>query len=664
MKFRKSKKKRKKPKNKKYKLSTFINSICNYMKISEEAQPLTSNNYGDYKKRTKKCIICDIKGIIPLIIIFILLSIAFILIIRIFNKNTMIKTKWGKNLDKNNIWQEYPRPQLERKDWINLNGYWSYSITNINDKKPDNFDGKILVPFCLESSLSEVMKSLNEKQFLWYFKEFEIPKEWKNKNIIIHFNAVDWKCELYINNIKIGEHFGGYSEFSFDITKSLKEGINEILLKVWDPSDKGYQPVGKQCSKPNAIWYTSISGIWQTVWLEPVNEQYITKIEYNNDYDKKELKINCKLNVNEKLPLEINLLYKEMEISKIKGMSNETIIYNIPEENFHPWSPYEPNLYTIKVQLFNTNAQLIDSITSYTAIRKVEQRKDENGYYRIYLNNKPLFNMGTLDQGYWPDGLYTPPSEEAMLFDINKLKELGFNTIRKHVKIEPYRYYYHCDRIGMLVWQDMPSGDRQENQWEHHFLNAGEDANRSEESKNNYYKEWAEIIDNLKFFQCIIIWIPFNEAWGQFDTEKVVDFTIKQDPSRLINAASGGNHRICGNFLDLHNYPQPEQYLEEDSLINILGEFGGLALDIKGHTWKNKNWGYQTMKTKEEVTEKYEEYINLIINSFKSFSAAIYTQTTDVEIEINGLITYDRAEIKIIEDRIKAANEKIINSLK
>ena len=575
-----------------------------------------------------------------------------------------IKTKWGNNLNQNNIWNEYPRPQLERKDWINLNGLWSYSITNENALKPGNLYEKILVPFSLESSLSGVMKNLNEKEILWYYREFKIPENWKNKNILLHFNAVDWKCELFINDTKIGEHIGGYSEFYFDITNKLLEGKNKILLKVFDPSDKGYQPVGKQSLNPNGIWYTSISGIWQTVWLEPVSEKYIEKIEINNDFDNKEIKINCKLNQDENLPLKVGLLYNEKEFMKIKGNSNSDIVFKIPEEYFHPWSPSEPNIYRIKAELFDNEDKIIDSIESYTTIRKIEQRKDENGYYRIYLNNNKIFNMGVLDQGYWPDGLYTPPSEEAMIYDINKLKELGFNAIRKHVKIEPYRYYYYCDKIGMLIWQDMPSGDRQENKWEHHQLNAGDDVKRSDESKNNYYQEWSEIINNLKFFQCIIIWVPFNEAWGQFDTEKVVEFTNKQEPTRLINSASGGNHRNCGNFLDLHNYPEPSQYLKVDNLINILGEFGGLGLDIKGHTWKDDNWGYKTFKTKEEVTEKYEEYINLIINSFKGFSAAIYTQTTDVETEINGLITYDRSEIKVDKGRIKAANEKIINSLK
>jgi beta-galactosidase/beta-glucuronidase len=273
--------------------------------------------------------------------------------------------------------------------------------------------------------------------------------------------------------------------------------------------------------------------------------------------------------------------------------------------------------------------------------------------------------MGTLDQGYWPDGLYTPPSEEAMIYDIQKLKDLGFNTIRKHIKIEPFRYYYACDKIGMLVWQDMPSGNIGGNQWDSHSIGGGTDVKRSQASKDNYYKEWGEIIDNLKFFQSIIIWVPFNEAWGQFDTEEAVEFTRKKDPLRLINAASGGNHRKCGDILDLHNYPHPDQYLKEESLINVIGEYGGLGLEIKGHTWKDDNWGYAVLDSKEKVTERYVEYIDSLIRFVDTgFAAAIYTQTTDVESEINGLITYDREELKVLEDSIKNANEKLIESLK
>ena len=612
------------------------------------------------------------------IIISIALLIALIIILILELKNNdddekkdwtpagdKIKTKWGKNLNPKKVWQEYPRPQLERKDWLNLNGLWSYSIRNPNDLKPDIHDGKILVPFSLESSLSGVMKSLSENKILWYEKEFEIPKGWKNNLILLHFGAVDWKCELFINDYKIGEHSGGYSPFYFDITQSLKNGKNTIALKVTDPTDRSYQPRGKQTLSPGSIWYTPISGIWQTVWLEPVKEHYFEKIEINNNYDDKIVKLKFKINSEIKLPVNYTLKYNNKIIGQVSGKTDEEISIKIPEEDFHPWSPYEPNLYTINAELYSELNFIYDSVSSYTTIRKIEKKKDSSGYFRIFLNNEPLFNMGTLDQGYWPDGLYTPPSEEAMIYDIQKLKDLGFNTIRKHIKVEPFRYYYQCDKIGMLLWQDMPSGDLGGNDWDPYHIDGGTDKSRSQESKDNYYKEWEEIIDNLKFFQCIIVWIPFNEAWGQFETEKVVEFTQEKDSLRLINGASGGNHRICGDFLDIHNYPNPNQFLKEETLINVLGEYGGLGLEIRGHTWKDENWGYAVLKSKEELTYRYKEYIDMLIEYVKTgFSAAIYTQTTDVESEINGLITYDREDIKIFENLTKEANEKLIESLK
>jgi hypothetical protein len=576
-----------------------------------------------------------------------------------------IKTKWGKNLNSKKVWQEYPRPQLERKDWLNLNGLWSYSIRYTDDLKPEKHDGKILVPFSVESSLSGVMKPLSENQILWYEKEFEIPKDWKNKTILLHFGAVDWKCELFINDNSIGEHSGGYTPFYFDITDKLKNGKNLITLKVYDPTDRSYQPRGKQILSPGSIWYTPVSGIWQTVWLEPVKVHYFEKIEINNNYDDKIVRLKFKINSDIKLPVNYTLKYNNTIIGQAKGKTNEDISINIPDEDFHPWSPYEPNLYTINAELYSELNYMYDSVSSYTTIRKIEKRKDSSGYFRIFLNNKPFFNMGTLDQGYWPDGLYTPPSEEAMIYDIQKLKDLGFNTIRKHIKVEPFRYYYQCDKIGMLLWQDMPSGDLGGNDWDPYHIDGGTDKSRSQESKDNYYKEWEEIIDNLKFFQCIIVWIPFNEAWGQFETEKVVEFTQEKDSLRLINAASGGNHRVCGDFLDIHNYPNPNQFLKEETLINVLGEYGGLGLEIRGHTWKDENWGYAVLKSKEELTYRYKEYIDMLIEYVKTgFSAAIYTQTTDVESEINGLITYDREDIKIFENLTKEANEKLIESLK
>ena len=578
-------------------------------------------------------------------------------------KGNKIKTKWGINLDINNIWNEYPRPQLERKDWINLNGPWLYSITEEWSNKPSKADGIILIPFPIESSLSGVMKNITKEDIIWYEKDIEIPLNWSDKNILLNFGAVDWKCIIYINDIKVGEHTGGFSAFNFDITNYLRKGINKLIVKVIDPTNQGYQPRGKQVLNPKQIYYTAISGIWQTVWLEPVNKDYIKNLEINNDFDNKEIKINFKLNSQKRLPISLSLEYKGQNIKKVKGISNDNITINLENNDFHPWSTYEPNIYTIKAELFNEKNQLIDSIESYTTIRKIEQRKDENGYYRIYLNNKKIFNMGVLDQGYWPDGLYTPPSEEAMIYDINKLKELGFNTIRKHVKIEPYRYYYYCDKIGMLIWQDMPSGDQGKNIRKQYKLDKGTDRRRSKASIETYYKEWGEIIDNLKFFQCIIIWIPFNEAWGQFDTEKVANFTIKKDSTRLLNVASGGNHRKGGNIFDLHHYPEPSQSMIYKDEINVIGEYGGLGLKIYNHTWKKNNWGYVKLKSKEEVTEKYVEFIDEIINLTKNgTSAAIYTQTTDVEIEINGLITYDRAEMKIDEEKIKEANFKLLQS--
>ena len=415
---------------------------------------------------------------------------------------------------------------------------------------------------------------------------------------------------------------------------------------------------------PQSIYYTSTSGIWQTVWLEPVNKDHIKNIEINNDFDNKEIKINFKLNSEKQLPISLSLEYNGQNIKKVNEASNKNITIKLQDNEFHEWSPSEPNIYTIKVELFNEKNILIDSIESYTTIRKVEQKKDEKGYYRIYLNNKILFNMGTLDQGFWPDGLYTPPSEEAMIYDINKLKELGFNTIRKHVKIEPYRYYYHCDKIGILIWQDMPSGDQGNNIRKQYYLDRGTDRRRSEQSIQTFYKEWGEIIENLKFFQCIIIWVPFNEGWGQFDTEKVANFTREKDQTRLINTASGGNHRKGGNIFDLHHYPEPSQFLTIEDEINVIGEYGGLGLEVKDHEWSKKTWGYIKLKNIEEVTQKYEIFIDKLIN-FTNYgtSAAIYTQTTDVEIEKNGLITYDREQMKIIEDRIKAANQKIVKSL-
>ena len=636
-----------------------------------------------HQRKTKKCKLKIF--FLAFIISFIILLIIFIVLYLFFpktkDKNKIIpksewnykpagdkiKTRWAYNLDPYKVWQEYPRPQLQREDWINLNGPWKYSIRTSSSSFPDYYDGFILVPFPIESSLSGVMKTFNNNDVLWYEKEIEIPKKWKGKHILLNFGAVDWKCELFMNKIKVGEHIGGYSYFYFDITNYLNKGKNEIILKVIDPSDDSYQPRGKQTLNPEKIWYTSSSGIWQTVWLEPVNENYIEKLEINNDYDNQEIKILFKVanNNNNELTIAYSVKFNDKLVGEHKGKINEYIPIKLSNEDFKPWSPSEPNIYLIEAKLLSHSGDVLDKITSYTTIRKIESKKDKKGILRIFLNNKPLFNLGTLDQGFWPDGLYTPPSEEAMLYDINQLKNLGFNTIRKHVKVESFRYYYQCDKIGIMIWQDMPSGNINGFRgWDRKNINGGSDTQRTQESKDNYYKEWGDIIENLKFFQCIIVWVPFNEAWGQFDTLNVVEFTKNKDNSRLINAASGGNHRICGNFLDLHSYPNPIYFLNYDKLINVFGEFGGLGLKIRNHMWTENNWGYVVLSDKKEVTKTFIKYIKFLIElAPKGISAAIYTQTTDVEAEINGLITYDRYEIKV-SDEIKLYNQELISILK
>ena len=583
-----------------------------------------------------------------------------------------IKTKWGKNLDYKKVWQEYPRPQLQRDDWINLNGPWKYAIRDANDIMDDEFDGLILVPFPLESSLSGVMKNLSATEVIYYEKTITIPDNWKRKNVLLNFGAVDWKSELYINRVKVGEHTGGYSYFYFDITKYLTGSENIITLRVTDVTDTTlstwgkYQPVGKQTLTPGGIWYTPASGIWQTVWIEPVSAHFIEKLDFNNDYDNKQIKVKFVVPNNLKLPVEYTVKFNDKSVANGKGTSNEQIVIDI-SNNFKPWSPSEPNLYTITAQLNSYTSEILDKISSYTAVRKIESKEDKSAVKRIYLNNKPLFNLGPLDQGYWPDGIYTPPSEEAMLFDIQTMKNLGFNTLRKHAKTENFRYYYNCDKIGMLVWQDMPSGNVDgSGEWNSTDMDGGTDTQRTQFSKDNYKSEWAEIIENLKFFQCIIIWTPFNEAWGQFETESIVQFTREKDNTRLINAASGGNHRACSDFVDIHTYPDPRYDLKYQPLINVIGEFGGLGLEIKNHTWNENNWSYYMVNSKEELTGNYTKYINETLRYDlvpQGISAAIYTQVTDCEGEINGLITYDRYEVKIY-DTIKQVNEDLIASLK
>ena len=579
-------------------------------------------------------------------------------------KGDKIKTVWAEQVTPENVWQSYPRPQLQRAEWINLNGLWKYAVTDQNtSRKNVSFEGEILVPFAIESSLSGVQKTFLPTDKLWYQREFSLDPSWKNKSAILHFGAVDYECQVWVNNRLVGTHKGGNNPFSFDITKYLKKsGPQSIEVAVTDPTDTESISRGKQQLNQEGIWYTPVSGIWQTVWLEAVNKTYIRQVLPSTDIERKSVKLAFDIigaKGNEEVKIEV--LDDGKVIKTVEQKLTNAIEIDVP--NAVLWSPESPKLYHLNIVLSN-GGRVLDRVKSYFALRKVDAPKDECGYNRICLNNQPIFQYGPLDQGWWPDGLYTAPTDEALLYDIVKTKAWGFNMIRKHVKVEPARWYYHCDKEGMLVWQDMPSGDMG-NQWAPHTYNGGTDKERTEESIRNYYKEWKEIMDLCVSNPSVVVWVPFNEAWGQFDTEKAAEWTKTYDPSRLVNPASGGNFRACGDILDLHNYPGPAMYLFDPVRVNVLGEYGGIGLAVENHLWWNKrNWGYVQFKNSDEVTAEYVKYARELKKMVpKGFSAAVYTQTTDVEGEVNGLMTYDRKVIKINEAEVRKANQEVIKAL-
>jgi beta-galactosidase/beta-glucuronidase len=574
-----------------------------------------------------------------------------------------IRTKWADEVNPTNVLPEYPRPAMERQQWSNLNGLWDYAVLPVGAAEPDTFDGKILVPFAIESNLSGVEKRLGKDNELWYKRTFSLPSAWKGKSILLHFGAVDWKTEVFVNDVKVGVHQGGYTPFSFDISPWLKQGEQKLVVKVWDPTNDGYQPRGKQTNKPEGIWYTPVSGIWQTVWLEPVSKKHIVSVVPTADIDARRLSVNvCVANASLGDLVEISVKDAGRIVATVKASAGQQI--DLPIKDMKLWSPETPFLYDLDVILYE-NGKLQDRVTSYAAMRKISVAADGKRILRMQLNNKNYFQFGPLDQGWWPDGLYTAPTDEALKYDIQTTKNLGYNMIRKHVKVEPARWYTHCDRLGILVWQDMPSGGNNPH-WQMHQFFDGREAVRSPESETNFRQEWKEIIDLLKPNPCIVVWVPFNEAWGQFKTVEIAEWTKYYDPSRLVNPASGGNHYLdAGDILDIHNYPQPIITLLNTRKVNVLGEYGGIGCAIEGHLWqKDKNWGYVQYKNSKEVTDKYVQLIELLKETIKrGYSAAVYTQTTDVEGEVNGLMTYDRKIIKVEEDRLKQANKEICISL-
>ena len=593
-----------------------------------------------------------------------------------------IKTKWADEVSPTNAHPEYPRPQMVRQDWQSLNGLWDYAITPKSQPCPRSFDGKILVPFAIESSLSGVGRTFTADDALWYKTTFSVPSAWKGKRLMLNFEAVDWKAEVFVNDIKIGSHTGGYTHFSFDVTPYLKSGANSLVVRVEDATDNDFQPRGKQVSKPNGIWYTAVSGIWQSVWIEPVAPAHIT--DYNVVSSIKDKAINVSVDAagtQEGDVIKVFLLdggigYSTETANAAKpaadglyavlasGMTvpGGSVTLNVASPKL--WSPDSPYLYGLDIQILR-NGKIVDRVASYTAMREVGAYRKNGNTKLMGLNGEGIFQLGPLDQGWWPDGLYTAPTDEALKFDIQKTKDFGFNMIRKHIKVEPDRWFYYCDQLGIIVWQDMPSFAVSK-RWGMYYYGEGEDWPASPEAKSNYYKEWTEIINQVKKFQCIAVWVPFNEAWSQFDTKDVVAYTKKLDPTRLVNQSSGGNwEEGVGDILDNHHYPYPAFRMWDKNMINVLGEYGGIGLPIEGHLWQaDKNWGYVQYKNGDEVLAEYTDFAEQLKQLIKQgCSAAVYTQTTDVEIEVNGLMTYDRKVIKMDEKKLRAVNEGIIKSM-
>lgn len=573
-----------------------------------------------------------------------------------------IKTEWANKVNPKQVLPEYPRPIMERKEWKNLNGLWNYAIQEVGKSAPAKYDGQILVPFAVESSLSGVMKEVGTKNELWYNTTFTIESNWKGQNILLHFGAVDWKTEVWLNGVKIGSHTGGYTPFSFDITPFITGTTQQLTVKVWDPSNEGTQPRGKQVKNPEGIWYTPVTGIWQTVWIEPVNKKNITTLKTTPNIDQNVISIKPEVagaSYGDLIEVTVYDDSKTIATGKASVGENLEIVLNNPKL----WSPESPFLYKTNVKLIS-NGKVVDQVKSYFAMRKIGSKRDANGVLRMQLNNKDYFQFGPLDQGWWPDGLYTAPTDEALKYDIVKTKELGFNMIRKHVKVEPERWYTHCDELGILVWQDMPSGDEQPI-WQDKKYFEGTELQRTPKSEEIYKKEWKAIMDHLYSYPSIVVWVPFNEAWGQFKTVEITEWTKNHDPSRLVNSSSGGNHFQTGDILDLHKYPGPELYLYDARRITVLGEYGGIGLPLEGHLWKaNDNWGYIKFKNATEVTNEYIKYAKELKKLVKTgFSAAVYTQTTDVEGEVNGFMTYDRKVDKMDFEKVRTINKEVIDAL-
>lgn len=579
-----------------------------------------------------------------------------------------MKTRWTDEVDLDCPLPEYPRPQLVRSEWQNLNGRFEYAITGLNEAFPENYDGEIIVPFAPECYLSGVNKTIEPDNFLWYRKKFILKNSFAGKKCIINFGAVDWKCKVYINKNLVAEHTGGYVPFSADISDAIIDGENELIVRVYDPTDANWQDRGKQVRESKGFWYTATSGIWQTVWLEPVEEVYVKSIKITPDIDNGIVK----LITNFDGEATIKAIVKEGERIVFAGeIDRSEAMIKIPNPRL--WSPEDPFLYDIALALCSADGTILDAVTSYFGMRKFSIGYDDKRIPRLCLNNKPYFQNGLLDQGYWSDGGLTAPCDEALIFDIKAMKDLGFNMLRKHIKVEPQRWYYHCDRLGMIVWQDMVCGAEKIDNFVVGFLpNIGirkaKDSNYAlfkvapEECRREHEKAMYETIDNLYNFPSIGCWVPFNEAWGQFDAKRIGEQVKAYDPSRIVDHASGWHDQDGPEINSMHRYILPVTMRKNDGRPFALTEFGGYSRKIENHMWNaKKSFGYIMFKDKTSLTKAYKRLFErqIIPKISKGLCATVYTQVSDVEFEVNGIFTYDRELIKIDENTIKSINEKM-----
>jgi hypothetical protein len=564
-----------------------------------------------------------------------------------------VKTRWAKEVSPANALTEYPRPQMVRAQWQNMNGLWQYAITAKDAAAPATYEGQILVPYPIESALSGVKKEVLPNQNLWYKRSFASPVLKDGERALLHFGAVDWQASVYVNGKEVGSHTGGYQNFSCDITDALQNGNNEITLKVYDPTDQGPNPHGKQVLRPQDIYYTPSTGIWQTVWMETVPAAAISDLVMTPDIDKGQLLVNVKAPTD--YTVELTASTGGKTVGSAKGSAGSSI--TLPIKNAQLWSPSQPFLYDLKVQLVK-DGKTVDAVKSYFGMRKVEIKKDAAGFDRIFLNNQYTYNLGTLDQGFWPDGLLTAPTDEALAFDIKAIKAMGFNTIRKHIKVEPARWYYHCDKLGMMVWQDFVNPP-------HHMPDG---------AKEEFEKEVAATMEQLHNHPCITTWVLFNEKWGSYDQQRLTEWVKQKDPSRLINGHSGEilyvneklrspspNAWVSADMTDVHSYPDPMNAPALPGKARILGEFGGIGVFIPDHQWNTMSaWGYIQV-TPSSLKGKYtimNQHLKLLER--EGLSGSIYTQPFDVEGEQNGLMTYDREIIKIPFEELRKIHSQLI----